>query len=132
MITSVGIVSLLVKNQDEALDFYVNTLGFEKRTDQQMGPNYRWVTISPRGGSTEISLAAADTPDKAALVGKQHKEYVVMVLFTDDCRRDFAELSAKGVKFNGEIRDEPWGLEVVFEDLYGNQIDLVQPRAGPR
>ena len=97
-----------------------------------MGPNYRWVTISPRGGSTEISLAAADTPDKAALVGKQHKEYVVMVLFTDNCRRDFAELSARGVKFNGVPKDQAWGTDVLFEDLYGNIIGLLQLPAGPR
>ncbi|HEX2865271.1 MAG TPA: VOC family protein [Deinococcales bacterium] len=132
MIQSIGIVTLLVRDQDEALDFYVNVLGFEKRVDLQMGEDYRWLTVAPPGGAgVELTLTLAETPDQDARVGRQVGSYVAFVLFTNDCRGDFERLSARGVKFHGDPKDQAWGLEVVFEDLYGNQIDLVQARPMP-
>ena len=74
----------------------------------------------------------AATPEQAARVGHQAGTGYLMIVGTDNCRRDFAELSARGVKFNGVPKDRAWGTDVLFEDLYGNIIGLLQLPAGPR
>ena len=123
----IGHVTLLVKDYDEALAFYVGKLGFEKRQDTVFAENSRWVTVSPRDQpDLELTFVLADTPDKQAALGKQAGDHVFMTLQTDDCKRDYAALKTKGVKFQGEPTEEDWGIEVVFEDLYGNLYDLIQ------
>ena len=98
-----------------------------------MGNDSRWVTIAPQGSTgSELTLAVAATPEQVALVGHQAGADILLVVGADDCRRDFAALSAKGVKFHGEPKDQAWGTDVVFEDLYGNMIDLIQLPTGPR
>jgi Lactoylglutathione lyase and related lyases len=123
----IGHVTLLVKNFDEALDFYVNKLGFVKQQDAKFWGDQRWVTVSPKDQlDFELTFVLADSEEKQAALGKQAGDHVLFTLDTDDCIRDYKALSAKGVKFYDEPTEQLWGTEVVFEDLYGNLFDLVQ------
>ena len=124
----IGHVTILVNDFDEALDFYKTKLGFEVRADDSFGEGQRWVSVAP---SPEAELAIvfvlADTDEKRERVGSQVADHVFLVLETEDVQQDFERLRAAGVEFHGEPRQMPWGAEVVFEDLYGNVIDLLQP-----
>jgi len=123
----IGHVTLLVKDFDEALSFYVKKLGFLKRQDTKFWGDNRWVTVSPREQpDLELTFVLADTEEKQQALGKQAGDHVFMTLDTDDCKRDYEAMKAKGVKFFGEPTEQAWGVEVVFEDLYGNLFDLVQ------
>ena len=123
----IGHITLLVEDFDEALSFYVEKLGFAKRQDTKFWGDNRWVTVSPKDQpEPELTFVLADTVEKKAAVGKQAGDHVFMTLQTDDCRRDYQIMKDKGVKFYGEPTDQMWGVEVVFEDLYGNLYDLVQ------
>jgi catechol 2,3-dioxygenase-like lactoylglutathione lyase family enzyme len=123
----IGHITLLVKDQDEAAKFYVEKLGFQKRKDTFVWENMRWVTVSPKDQpDLELTFVKADTEDKLKALGKQAGDHVFLTLETDDCRRDYNAMKAKGVKFYGEPTEQAWGIEVVFEDLYGNLFDLVQ------
>ena len=123
----IGHITLLVKNFDEALSFYVEKLGFQKKLDSKFEGGMRWVTISPKDQpSFEFTLVLADSEEKLNAFGKQAGDHVLMTLLTDDCKRDYKILKAKGVKFYGEPTKQMWDTEVVFEDLYGNLIDLMQ------
>ena len=122
----IGHITLLVKDQDEALKFYTEKLGFQKRQDLPLG-NMRWVTVSPKGQTDiELTLVVADTEEKRRAVGKQAGDHVFLTLETDDCRKEYKALKAKGVKFYGKPEVQQWGVDVVLEDLYGNLFDLVQ------
>ena len=123
----IGHVTLLAKDFDEAAAFYVKKLGFVKRQDTKFWGDMRWVTVSPRDQPDfELTFVLADTAAKRKALGKQAGDHVFMTLETDDCLRDYEAMKAKGVKFHGEPAEQAWGVEVVFEDLYGNLIDLVQ------
>ena len=122
-----GAVSLLVHDYDEALAFYVGKLGFEPVEDADMEGGRRWVTVRPRGGQTSLLLAKATTPEQTARVGDQAGGRVWLFLETDDFARDHAAFSAAGVRFREAPRREPYGMVAVFEDLYGNAWDLIQP-----
>jgi catechol 2,3-dioxygenase-like lactoylglutathione lyase family enzyme len=120
-------ITILVKDQNEAANFYVEKLGFQKREDAVFWGDMRWVTVSPKDQlDLELTFVKADTEDKLKALGKQAGDHVFLTLETDDCRRDYNALKAKGVKFYGEPTEQPYGTEVVFEDLYGNLIDLIQ------
>jgi catechol 2,3-dioxygenase-like lactoylglutathione lyase family enzyme len=123
----IGHITLLVKNQDEALKFYTEKLGFQKRQDLEIAQNMRWVTVSPKGQSDlELTFVVADSEEKRRAVGKQAGDHVFLTLESDDCRKEYKALKAKGVKFYGKPEVQVWGVDVVFEDLYGNLFDLVQ------
>jgi len=123
----IGHVTLLVKDFDDALKFYVEKLGFLKRHDTVFWENNRWVTVSPKDQQDlELTFVLADTEEKLKALGKQAGDHVFMTLQTDDCKRDYELMKAKGVKFFDEPTEQVWGIEVVFEDLYGNLFDLVQ------
>lgn len=123
----IGHVTLLVKDYDEAIEFYVQKAGFTVTADNDFGNGQRWVSVAPSERSeTEIVFVLADTEEKLAKVGRQAADHVFLVLETDDCHRDYISMKEKGVKFLGEPRKVPWGTEVVFEDLYGNLLDLLQ------
>ena len=123
----IGHVTLLVKDFDEALKFYVETLGFVKRQDTKFWGDNRWVTVSPKDQPDfELTFVLADTEEKQKALGKQAGDHVFMTLETDDCKRDFEALKAKGVTFYDGPTEQAWGIEVVFEDLYGNLYDLIQ------
>jgi hypothetical protein len=107
--------------------FYVEKLGFVKRQDTKFWGDNRWVTVSSKDqAKPELTFVLADTEEKKVAVGKQAGDHVFMTVQTDDCRRDYQIMKEKGVKFYGVPTDQMWGVEVVFEDLYGNLYDLVQ------
>ena len=123
----IGHITLLVKDFDEAAKFYVEKLGLKKRQDTKFWGDRRWVTVSPKDQpNLELTFVLADTEEKLKALGKQAGDHVLMTLETDDCKRDYKIMKAKGVKFFGEPTEQAWGVEVVFEDLYGNLYDLVQ------
>lgn len=122
-----GAVSLLVREYDEAVAFYVGTLGFDLTSDADMGGGKRWVTVTPKGGDTALLLAKATTPEQVARIGDQAGGRVWLFLETDDFARDHAAWTAAGVIFREAPRHEPYGVVAVFEDLYGNAWDLIQP-----
>jgi catechol 2,3-dioxygenase-like lactoylglutathione lyase family enzyme len=123
----IGHITLLVKDQDEALKFYTQKLGFQKRKDIVIAKNVRWVTVSPKGQEDlELTLVFADSEEKRKAVGKQAGDHIFLTLESEDCRKEFKALKAKGVKFYGKPELQAWGVDVVLEDLYGNLFDLVQ------
>ena len=122
-----GAVSLLVRDYDEAIAFYIGTLGFDLSEDTDMGGGKRWVRVTPKGGQTSLLLAKAVTDEQRARVGDQAGGRVWLFLETDDLMRDHAVWSAAGVVFRETPRHEPYGKVVVFEDLYGNAWDLIEP-----
>jgi catechol 2,3-dioxygenase-like lactoylglutathione lyase family enzyme len=129
MLTKIAFVTLLVRNYDEAIDFYVGKIGFELLSNDTYGNGSRWVTLTPsKVSGTAVVMVEADTPGKAERVGTQAADHVFLVVHTDDCRRDYEAMRARGVSFWSEPREVPWGVEAVFEDLYGNRLDLVQFR----
>ena len=126
----IGAVSLLVREYDEALAFYVGILGFNLSEDTDMGGGKRWVTVTPAGGETALLLARATTAEQRARIGDQAGGRVWLFLETDDLMRDHAAWLAAGVRFRETPRHEPYGKVVVFEDLYGNAWDLIEPATG--
>lgn len=122
-----GAVSLLVRDYDEAIAFFVGKLGFELSEDADMGGGKRWVRVTPRGGRTSLLLARATTDAQREAVGKQAGDRVWLFLETDDLVRDHAAWTAAGVEFRETPRQESYGKVVVFRDLYGNAWDLIEP-----
>mgnify|MGYP001284778808 CR=1 FL=1 len=127
--TRLALISLLVADYDQALHFYIDKLNFELLEDTRLTESKRWVRIRPPGGGggAELLLAKAATPEQQARVGDQTGGRVFLFLETDDFDRDYDRMMAAGVRFHGEPRVEPYGKVVVFEDLYGNKWDLIQP-----
>ncbi len=126
MINGLNHVTILVKEYDEALRFYTEVLGLEKRMDAQFGPGARWVTVAPKGGNgLEIIL---QKPEPGQVTAERVGQNTTWVFGTDDCRKTYQELAAKGVKFTSPPEEQPWGVQAVFQDLYGNSFALVQGR----
>ena len=121
-------LALLVRDYDEAIAWYTAALGFELLEDTPLGGAKRWVRVGPPGGGAALLLARAATPEQEAAVGKQAGGRVFLFLHTDDFARDHARLEAHGARFREAPRQEPYGTVVVFEDLYGNPWDLIEPR----
>jgi len=121
-------IALVVRDYDEAIDFYVNKLGFELIEDTyQPAQDKRWVVVAPPGGSgTTLLLARAAKPEQEPFVGNQAGGRVFLFLNTDDFWRDVERLRAQGVHFVREPKQEDYGLVAVFADLYGNLWDLLQ------
>ncbi|MGE0009939.1 MAG: VOC family protein [Candidatus Babeliales bacterium] len=127
MITNVTHLTVFVENQDQALDFYTNKLGFKVHTDAQFGP-MRWLTIHPiENKNYEISLMLAETPEEKALVGKQAIQKPLFCVSTNDCKAAVETFKASGVTFLQDAKEEQWGTSATFVDLYGNIIYMVQP-----
>lgn len=128
---SLGLVSIVVADYDEAIDFYVETLGFELIDDtDQPAQSKRWVVVAPPGGGTcQILLAKASNDLQRARIGDQTGGRVFLFLYTDDFWRDFERYRVRGVTFVREPKVESYGTVAVFQDLYGNLWDLLQPSA---
>ncbi len=124
-VRSVALVTLVVRDYDEAIRFYVEGLGFTLVEDIPQG-HKRWVVVSAGGGAS-LLLAQADTDAQQARAGDQTGGRVGFFLHTDDRDRDHARMTAFGVRFLETPRDEVYGRVAVFEDLYGNRWDLIQP-----
>ncbi|MDE2266357.1 MAG: VOC family protein [Alphaproteobacteria bacterium] len=128
MIQHIAQFAYLVRDYDEAIAYFTQTLGFTLVEDTDMGGGKRWVLIAPPGGETKLLLAKAVKPEQASAVGKQGGGRVFLFLHTDDFRRDYDVYKQRGVRFIEEPRHEAYGTVVVFEDLYGNRWDLVEPK----
>ncbi|MCU7490805.1 MAG: VOC family protein [Bacteroidota bacterium] len=126
---NIGHITILVRNYDEAIQFYTDIMGFQLISDNDFGNGFRWVTVAPQKQSdTAIVFVLADTEEKRSKIGVQASDHVFMTFITDNCMRDYERMKAKGVNFQGFPTESPWGTEVVFEDLYGNKFDLVEPK----
>ena len=126
-----GYVALLVRDYDEAIAFFTQSIGFRVVEDKpaldRHGRDKRWVLVAPRDArSTQILLAKAASPEEANYVGNQTGSRVFMFLHTDDFWRDYHDMTARGVRFREKPRSESYGTVAVFEDLYGNLWDLLQ------
>jgi catechol 2,3-dioxygenase-like lactoylglutathione lyase family enzyme len=121
-------IALVVKDYDEALDFYVKKLNFELIEDTyQPEQNKRWVVVAPPGGSgTTLLLARASKPEQEPFIGNQTGGRVFLFLNTDDFWRDYNSIKGKGIKIVREPKKAEYGMVAVFEDLYGNLWDLLQ------
>lgn len=124
-----SLTALLVRDYDEAIAFYVEKLGFALVEDADRGGGKRWVVVAPESGAPGLLLARASGAAQAARVGDQAGGRVFLFLETDDFARDHARMSAAGVRFLETPRHEPYGTVAVFEDLYGNRFDLIEPKA---
>lgn len=137
MIKSLSHATFYVTDHDQALDFYVKTLGFELRTDRTF-EGFRWVTVGPKDQrELEIVLMKLDaSPMMDADTVAQMRALLAKGAFgtgvfaTEDCRATHAELAAKGVTFLQPPTERPYGVEAVFKDPFGNWFSLTQRRAG--
>ncbi|MFI8519345.1 VOC family protein [Streptomyces sp. NPDC085481] len=128
MPSSIALITLVVRDYDEAIDFYTRALRFDLVEDTDRGDGTRWVVVRPRGTEgTGLLLARAKDERQAAAVGAQTAGRVGFFLHTDDFARDHTHMTAEGVRFLESPRHEPYGSVAVFEDLYGNRWDLLQP-----
>ena len=123
MITSLANVTMLVREYDEAIHWYTEKLGLELRMDGSMGDGYRFVTVGVPG-QNEVSIVLHRPLDGA----EEPRSNIPGLLFhCDDCRKDAQALKAKGVTFTLEPENQPWGVQAVFQDLYGNPHVLLEP-----
>lgn len=120
-------IALLVRDYDEAIEWFRERLGFELLEDTHLSAEKRWVRLAPPGDGAEILLARAATPEQAERIGDQAGGRVFLFLETDDFARDHAAMTKRGVRFLERPRSEPYGTVAVFEDLCGNRWDLVEP-----
>ena len=117
---------VFVTDQDEALRFYVDKLGFTVAEDKRLG-GYRWLLVrAPDNKEVSLNLETAKTDEEKALVGRQAAAQPLFSLRTGNCMADYAELRSRGVKFEGEPKVMPYGTGVMLHDLYGNKIYLNQ------
>jgi predicted enzyme related to lactoylglutathione lyase len=133
MITHLAHVTILVKDQDEALRFYTEKLGFTKKEDQTFGPGARWLTVTPKN---QKNLEIVLWKPNATINGEEHAKKQLAqvgqtlahwVFGTDNCQKTYEELKARGVTFSQVPQARPYGTEAIFEDLYGNHFLLVGP-----
>lgn len=134
MTQTLGHVALVVRDYDEALEYFTKSLGFvvieDRKSKDRYGKEKRWILVSPPGSTgTSLLLARPSTPEEAHYIGNQTGGRVFLFLHTDDFWRDYRALSSRGVNFKEEPREESYGIVVVFEDLYGNKWDLLQLQA---
>jgi len=125
-------IALVVRDYDEAIDFYVGVLGFILVEDSIIAAqDKRWVVVAPPGAAgSRLLLARAANAEQAARIGDQTGGRVFLFLYTDDFWRDFHAYKERGVIFVREPRAESYGAVAVFKDLYGNLWDLLEPNAG--
>ncbi|MDP4097417.1 VOC family protein [Paenibacillus sp. P96] len=127
---SIAHVALIVKDYDEAIEFYTKKLSFTLVEDTfQPELNRRWVVVSPPGSTgTALVLEKASEPEQEVFVGNQTGGRVFLFLNTDNFWRDYEDMRAKGVEFIREPIEQPYGTVAVFKDLYGNMWDLLEPK----
>jgi catechol 2,3-dioxygenase-like lactoylglutathione lyase family enzyme len=135
VVSHIGLVALVVDSYDEAISHYTDDLGFTLVADEDQGDKRR-VVVAPPGtaempGSTQLLLAQADGDEQRSRVGDQTGGRVFLFLHTDDFERDHSRMSAAGVEFLEEPRNEPYGTVAVFRDRFGNLWDLLQPTHQP-
>ncbi len=125
---SIAHIALVVEDYDAAIDFYVNKLGFNLIEDTALSETKRWVRIAPSGSTTCcLLLAQATNEEQKSRIGNQTGGRVFLFLHTDDLVRDYENMLDKKIKIIREPVTETWGKVLVFEDLYGNLWDLIEP-----
>jgi catechol 2,3-dioxygenase-like lactoylglutathione lyase family enzyme len=125
---SLAHVTFLVRDYEEALAFFIESLGFRLVEDSPLPGDKRWLVVAPPGSrGASLLLAQAATPEQLQEVGNQAAGRVFLFLHTDDFWRDYRLMQAASVKFIEQPRQESYGTVAVFEDLYGNKWDLLQP-----
>jgi len=130
LIEKLTLVTVVVKNQEAALDFYTKTLGLEKRADLSPPGNPRWVTVAPKGQDIEIALWQAGSKTEGVPPSHMHAGNGTSWNFqVEDCRKAYALLKARGVKFRSEPVEYPWAIAAAFTDPDGNPFGITQPRA---
>ncbi len=130
---SIGYVALVVRDYDEAIEFYTKKLHFTLIEDTyQPEQDKRWVLVAPPGSSeTKLLLARASTSEQETRIGDQTGGRVFLFLHTDDFWRDYREMASVGIKFAREPKAESYGTVAVFEDTYGNLWDLIELNTEP-
>jgi len=128
MIQSIVHIAIVVKDYDDAIEFYTKKLRFNLIEDSyQPEQDKRWVVVSPPGSKgTTILLAKASKPEQEPFIGNQAGGRVFLFLSTDDFWRDYNEMTSKGIEFVREPKTQDYGTVAVFKDLYGNLWDLIQ------
>jgi catechol 2,3-dioxygenase-like lactoylglutathione lyase family enzyme len=122
-------VTFLVRDYDEALTFFTEALGFRVLENTPLSENKRWLLVAPAGSTGPcLLLAQAITPEQAQCIGKQAGGRVFLFLHSDDFWHDYHHMQSRNVKFLESPREESYGTVAVFEDLYGNKWDLLQPK----
>jgi catechol 2,3-dioxygenase-like lactoylglutathione lyase family enzyme len=122
-------ISILVKDYDEAIEFYTNKLNFELIEDTRLSETKRWVLVKPKGkGECCLLLAKAMTDEQKRFIGNQSGGRVFLFLNTEDFERDYSNLVEKNVTLVREPTNEIYGKVAVFMDLYGNKWDLIQSK----
>ena len=124
-------VAIVVKDYDEAIEFYVNKLNFELLEDTyQPEHDKRWVVVAPPGSKgVSLLLAKASKSEQEGFVGNQTGGRVFLFLNTDDFWRDYNRMLSEGINFVRKPQEQDYGTVAVFEDLYGNLWDLLQLNA---
>ena len=126
---AIALVSLVVRDYDEAIQFYVGKLGFTLIEDTDVPEQAkRWVVMSPPGSECRLLLARASTPEQQRHIGNQTGGRVFLFLHTDDFWRDYQSYKERGIELVREPREESYGTVTVFKDLYGNLWDLIGPK----
>ncbi len=127
---NLALITLLVKDYDEAIEFYTAKLGFTLSQDSLLDDGKRWVVVQPPGkGTASLLLARAVGEEQIGQIGRQAGNRVFLFLHTDDFWRDHKRMLENGVQFREKPREEVYGTVAVFEDLYGNLWDLLQPNS---
>jgi len=129
MTQQIAHIALVVRDYDEAIDFYTDKLNFTLIEDTVLSETKRWVRIAPPGSSgTQLLLAKAAKDEQVSRIGNQTGGRVFLFLYTDDFWRDQQQMLKKGIEFVREPVAEPYGTVAVFKDLYGNLWDLIEPK----
>ena len=123
-------IALVVNDYDEAIEFYTKKLNFTLKEDRVLSEKKRWVLVEPRGADNNccLLLTKADGETQKRSVGNQTGGRVFLFLYTDDFWRDYNEMVSKGIHFVRKPIEESYGTVAVFEDLYGNRMDLLEPK----
>ena len=138
MIRRMSHATILVNDQEEALNFYRDKLGFEIHTDAMVGPDFRWLTMHVKD-EPDFEIVLME-PKPGMLMDEETSKQLRAIMAkgvlgagvfnTDDCRGTYEELKSKGVEFVSEPAERPYGIEAVFKDNSGNWFSLTQPSEG--
>ncbi len=127
---SIAHIALVVKEYDEAIEFYTKKLNFSLIEDTALSDVKRWVIVSPKGSNgCNLLLAKAANEEQTSRIGNQTGGRVFLFLYTDDFWRDYHAMIAKGIQFIRPPQEEAYGIVAVFEDLYGNLWDMIQQKS---
>lgn len=121
-------VAIVVEDYDEAIDFYTGKLNFDLLEDTKLSDTKRWVRVAPKGSTCCLLLAQANNDEQRSRIGNQTGGRVFLFLHTDDLDRDEENLRKHQINIIREPVEEAWGKVLVFEDLYGNLWDLIEPK----